>query len=238
MKKRNFVWFVLMLVSVLGFPMSTYAAGSGQIFGANSDGYVSSTKTFDESKTTLNGTSITVKNNGDNTVIYLGVKVTEGTVNNFNATLTLSKSSFKLSTSKSPRRASGWSGSIKDNGDGTISVNLTNATGVTKSTGDANGNNLVATITLDASGATSTDTCEIGLKQETATTETPKCKIENGKYYDNSGKEVTEAEYKAACETTENPQTGSFLPYAVIVGGVLVAGALYFMTKKNKIYHI
>lgn len=234
MKKRNFVWFVLMLVSVLGFPMSTYAA-SGAIFGANSDGYVSSTKTFDEAKTTLNGNAVSVQNQGDSTVIYLGVKVTDGTVNNFNATLTLSKSTFKF---KKYARASGWSGSIKDNNDGTISVNLTNATGVTKSTGDANGNNLVATITLDASGATSTDTCEIGLKQNTTTTETPKCKIENGKYYDNSGKEVTEAEYKAACETTENPQTGSFLPYAVIVGGVLVAGALYFMTKKNKIYHI
>ena len=234
MKKRNFVWFVLMLVSVLGFPMSTYAAGSGQIFGASSDGYVSSTKAFDESKTTLNGNSVSIQNQGDSTVIYLGVKVTDGTVNNFNATLTLSKSTFKF---KKYARASGWSGSVKDNKDGTISVNLTNTTGVTKSTGDANGNNLVATITLDASGAASTDTCEIGLNQET-TTETPKCKIENGKYYDNNGNEVTETEYKAACETTENPQTGSFLPYAVIVGGVAVAGLLYFMTKKNKIYHI
>ena len=98
MKKRNFVWFVLMLVSVLGFPMSTYAA-SGAIFGANSDGYVSSTKTFDESKTTLNGNAVSVQNQGDSTVIYLGVKVTDGTVNNFNATLTLSKSSFNTSFS-------------------------------------------------------------------------------------------------------------------------------------------
>ena len=95
MKKRNFVWFVLMLVSVLGFPMSTYAA-SGAIFGASSDGYVSSTKAFDESKTTLNGNSVSIQNQGDSTVIYLGVKVTDGTVNNFNATLTLSKSTFKF----------------------------------------------------------------------------------------------------------------------------------------------
>ena len=226
MKKRNFVWFVLMLVSVLGFPMSTYAAGSGQIFGADS---YSDTTGFTNAKTTLNGGEVIITADGTPKV-YLGVNVTSGTVTEYNATLTLNGSSFSF---KSAVKTKGWTGTIKKNNDGTVSINLKNTTGVTT------GMHEVAEITLAYNGTSSTtDTCTIELAPANSTTETPKCKIENGKYYDNSGKEVTEAEYKAACETTENPQTGSFLPYAVIVGGVVVAGALYFMTKKNKIYHI
>ena len=45
-------------------------------------------------------------------------------------------------------------------------------------------------------------------------------------------------EYEEICLNPENPQTGSFLPYAVIIGGIVVAIGLYMFTKKNKIYHI
>ena len=237
MKKKSFYLSVLLVLCVLVSPLRANAA-SGQIFGASSDGYIESTKTFDESKTTLDGNSVEIGNNGENTVIYLGLKVTDGTVNNYNATLTLSNSSFKFSKYS---RAQGWTGSVKDNGDGTISINLTNSTGVTASSGDANGNILVATITLNATGATSTDTCTIGLS--TASTpeepeENPTCTIDGDTYYCADGTVCTEEEYTAQCENPENPQTGSFLPYAVIIGGIGLAAVLYLVTKKNKIYHV
>ena len=236
MKKKSFVLSILLVFCILVSPLRASAA-SGQIFGASSDGYVESTKTFDESKTTLNGNTVKIVNNGANTKIYLGLKVTEGTVNNYNATLTLSNSSFKfLKYSK----ATGWTGSVTDNGDGTISINLTNSTGVTASSGDANGNILVATITLDATSATSTDTCTIGLSTASTpeTPENPTCTIDGDTYYCADGTVCTEEEYTAQCENPENPQTGSFLPYAVIIGGIGLAAVLYLVTKKNKIYHV
>lgn len=237
MKKKSFYLSILLVLCVLVSPLRASAA-SGAIFGASSDGYVDSTKTFDESKTTLNGNSVAIVNNGANTVIYLGLKVTDGTVTNYNATLTLSNSSFKFSKYS---RATGWTGTVTDNGDGTISINLTNSTGVTSSSGDANGNILVATITLDATSATSTDTCTIGLS--TASTpsepeENPTCTVEGNTYYCADGTVCTEEEYTAQCENPENPQTGSFLPYAVIIGGIGLAAVLYLVTKKNKIYHV
>ena len=39
--------------------------------------------------------------------------------------------------------------------------------------------------------------------------------------------------------TPENPKTGSALPYAVIVAGIAIAGAVYYVTRKNnKLYNI
>ena len=234
MKKKSFYLSVLLVLCVLVSPLRANAA-SGQIFGASSEGYANNT--FNEEYTTLNPRGVEIKNNGENTVIYLGLKVTDGTVNNYNATLTLSNSNFKFSRYS---RATGWTGDVKDNGDGTISINLTNSTGVTASSGDANGNILVATITLNASGD-STDTCTIGLS--TASTpeepeENPTCTIDGDTYYCADGTVCTEEEYTAQCENPENPQTGSFLPYAVIIGGIGLAAVLYLVTKKNKIYHV
>ena len=238
MKKKSFVFSILLVFCILVSPLRASAA-SGQIFGASSDGYVESTKTFDESKTTLNGNTVAIVNNGANTIIYLGLKVTEGTVNNYNATLTLSNSSFKFHMI-SPNRSGGWTGTATENGDGTISINLTNSTGVTASSGVANGNVLVATITLDATSATSTDTCTIGLSTASTpeTPENPTCTIDGDTYYCADGTVCTEEEYTAQCENPENPQTGSFLPYAVIIGGIGLAAVLYLVTKKNKIYHV
>lgn len=39
--------------------------------------------------------------------------------------------------------------------------------------------------------------------------------------------------------TPENPKTGNVLPYAVIVAGIVVAGGVYYITRKNtKLYKI
>ena len=45
---------------------------------------------------------------------------------------------------------------------------------------------------------------------------------------------------EVAPETTpENPKTGNVLPYAVIVAGIAIAGAVYYVTRKNnKLYNI
>ena len=236
MKKKSFYLSVLLVLCVLVSPLRANAA-SGQIFGASSEGYASGT--FNEKYTTLNPEGVRIKNNGENTVIHLGLKVTDGTVNNYNATLTLSNSSFTYSK-KRTKIASGWTGTINDNGDGTISINLTNSTGVTASSGP-NGNVWVATIGVDVNGASTTDTCEIGLS--TASTpeepeENPTCTIDGDTYYCADGTVCTEEEYTAQCENPENPQTGSFLPYAVIIGGIGLAAVLYLVTKKNKIYHV
>lgn len=218
MKKRNLVLGVLVTLCMLVSPVITNAA-AGTIFGASDEAMT----------TTTESGSVAIANNGDNTKIYLGVDVTSGTFTAYNATLTLKNSNFSFNKITP---ATGWTGSAKENADGTISISLTNTTGVTT------GKHLVATVSLSVASATATtETCTIGLSPVTTTT-TPKCTVSNGKYYDNNGNEVTEAAYTAACTTTENPQTGSFLPYVVIIAGVAVAVGLAIATKKNKMYRL
>ena len=44
---------------------------------------------------------------------------------------------------------------------------------------------------------------------------------------------------KTVTPTPENPKTGNVLPYAVIVAGIGLAGAVYYVTRKNnKLYNI
>ena len=58
-------------------------------------------------------------------------------------------------------------------------------------------------------------------------------------YYDANGNEVSEEAYNQSCTTAENPQTGSFLPYTLIIVGIALAGGLYYITKKNnKMYQV
>ena len=100
-------------------------------------------------------------------------------------------------------------------------------------------NRIVATVSLDGSGATgSTDNCVITLgnvNKEVPTT--PKCKVVDGKYYNNAGVEVTKEEYEKACNTS-NPETGAFLPVALIGVGVMLVIGLFFATKNNKMYQV
>lgn len=67
--------------------------------------------------------------------------------------------------------------------------------------------------------------------------ETPGCKIENGVYYGKDGSVVTKETYDKEC--TENKQTGSFMPYAVIASGIALAVIVYTVSRKNnKLYKI
>ncbi len=227
MKKRNLVLSFILLLCVMFYP-SVASAASGAVFGSS----VVISDSMELSNTTLNGNTVRIDNNGSNTRVYLGVQVTDGTVTEYNVTLRLGNSNFTFNRGS---RSSGWTGTItQDETDPTIvHVNLTNASGV------GVGLHQVATITLNVDeNADSTETCSISIDQENGSTENPTCEIVDGKYYDDNGVEVTKEEYEAACLNPENPQTGSFLPYAVILGGVIVALGIYMFTKKNKIYHI
>ena len=229
MKKKSLVLSFIMLLCVAFYPTVANAA-SGTIFGSS----VTVSDSMDVSNTTLNGNRVSIANNGTNTVIYLGLQVSSGTITRYNATLKLGNSNF---TFRSATRSSGWSGTItQDESDPSIvHVSLTNESGVTT------GLHQVATIRLNVNESTSsTETCQIDLEVADAPTnpENPTCEIVDGKYYDDNGVEVTKEEYEEICLNPENPQTGSFLPYAVIIGGIVVAIGLYMFTKKNKIYHI
>ena len=193
-------------------------------------------------ETTEGGKTFAIKNEGTSTKLYIGVNVTEGTLNDYSAHIELANSSFTFGGTRSDYSLqSGWTGTISKSSTGNgIDIDLTNSTGIT-----AGNRKIVASITLDvASSAPSTDTCLITL--ETADTpdtpetpESPKCQIVDGVYYDANGNEVSEEAYNEACTTAENPQTGSFLPYSLIIIGLALAGWLYYVTKKNnKMYQV
>ena len=226
MRKKNFVLSIIMLLCIAFYPNVANAA-SGAVFGSS----VTISNSMDLKNTTLNKNTVSISNNGINTRVYLGVQVTSGTVYEYNVTLKLGNSNFTFDRGS---RTSGWTGTItQDANDPTIvHVNLKSSTGV------STGLHQVATITLNVnSSAQSNETCSISIDNEETPTN-PTCKIVDGKYYDDNGNEVTKEEYERICLNPENPQTGSFVPYAVIIGGIVVAVGLYLFTKKNKIYHI
>lgn len=71
------------------------------------------------------------------------------------------------------------------------------------------------------------------------------CSNDNGVYFDKTGKEVTEEEYKTSCEGVSepdepnNPSTGSVVPYVAVLGGlVAICGVYAFSKKSNKMYRI
>ena len=225
MKKRNLVLCILLTVCMLVVPSFANAA-TVTIFGASDAGM---------SNTTLNGNTVEITNEGANTKIYLGVG-TDGTepVKEYKATLKLKNSNYSF---RSALRQNNWVGNVyADETDPTIIyIDLKNNTGVTGE------KNLVATINLTVANNTPSDEkCTIELSQgaPVTTPTNPKCAISGNKYYCANGEECTKAEYEAACTPQDNPQTGSFLPYAIIIGGITVAAGLYMVTKKNKIYHM
>ena len=132
------------------------------------------------------------------------------------------------------KNGNGWSGTItkSETGNG-IDIKLTNSTGLTS-------RKVIVSINLTVSdNADSTDTCMVTLSSVDTPTSTPKCQVVNGVYYDANGNEVSEEAYNEVCATSENPQTGSFLPYTLIIAGLALAGWLYYVTKKNnKIYQV
>ena len=229
MKKKSLVLSVILLLCVAFYPSMANAAAVA--LGSS----VTISDSINVANTTLDGNTVRIENNGSNTRVYLGVRVTDSTTfKNYTVDLKLGNSNF---TFRSATRSSGWSGTItQDETDPTIvHVTLTNETGVTA------GYHQVATINLNVnSSASSTETCQINLDipQNPSNPENPTCEEVDGRYYDDNGVEVTKEEYEEICLNPENPQTGSFLPYAVIIGGIVVAVGLYMFTKKNKIYHI
>ena len=224
MKKLLGLSVIALLISIV-LPVNVKAL-EAEIFASN----------ISMTETTEGGKTFSIKQEGENTKLYIGVNVTEGTFNDYTAHIELENSSFTFSGTRSDYSlTSGWNGTItkSETGNG-IDVNLTNSTGYTAGT-----RKIVASITLDVADSTpSTDTCRIILGT-TETPENPKCQIVDGVYYDANGNEVSEEAYNEACTTAENPQTGSFLPYTLIIIGLALAGWLYYVTKKNnKIYQV
>ena len=225
-KLLNVIIIITLFISAI-YPLNAKAL-QAEIFASN----VSMTET------TENGQTFSLKNGNDNTILYIGANVTEGSLTELNAHVELENSSFTFSGERSDYKLQqGWSGTVtkSETGNG-IDINLTNSTGI-------DSRKLILSITLDVKeGTPQTDTCLItlGKTEAPATPETPKCKVVDNTYYDANGNAVSKEAYDKSCSTpAENPQTGSFLPYTIIIALIVLAGWLYYVTKKNnKIYDI
>ena len=236
MKKKGFYLTVVLLLCMFVSPLMTNAA-TGIVFGSTDTNFTSTTLNSDE---TASSGSISIENNGSNSSFYLGVKAVDalpiGT--QFTAQMKMGNSSFTF-TSCARMSNSGWSVSCSQSETDPTIINVTATSTAAMTVGQKVA---IARVNLDGSGATtSTEPCTITLStvDTPVTPSNPTCQIDGDTYYCANGQVCTEEEYNAQCTTTpENPQTGSFLPYAVIVSGIAVAVGLYMFTKKNKIYHI
>lgn len=219
MKKKMLSLIVtLMLVMI---PMSVHAASfSGTVFGSEDEAM---------SATTLNGGSITCPKSEDGkyATCYIGIRVTSGTATAFSVDATL-----KNMTYDSYDELNGWSMKSPTQSGNNIKFEFTNRNGVT-----AGNTVLVAGITYKVNNAA--EECGIVFTNTSSEEPTnPVCTAENGKYYCKNAQECTQAQFQSEC-TPENPQTGSFVPYLVVIGGIGIAGAFYLITrKKAKIYNV
>ena len=76
-----------------------------------------------------------------------------------------------------------------------------------------------------------------GCGSEIKVTEGYTCKVVDGKYYGKNGNEVTAEVYNAEC--VNNPQTGNFVPYVVIIAGIALAVGVFTISRKNtKLYKL
>ena len=233
MKKKGFILSVFFILCTCLLTVNVNAA-SGIIFGSTDRNFTSTTLSSDETASTG---SISVENKGANSTLVIGIKATSiiPKETKLTAEIRMGNSSYDFK-SCSRINGSGWDVSCTESttDSDVIIMTLTASEQMSAGTKVA-----VSTITLDGTNATSTDPCTITIATGTTpVVENPKCQVKDEKYYCANGTECTETEYKSQCETTENPQTGSFLPYAVIAGGLVLAIGLYVSTKKNKIYHI
>lgn len=219
--KKKMLGLVLAVVMVMA-PMTVKADGfSGTIFGSEDENMT---------KTTLGGASITCpkSSTGDTATCYIGVRVTSGTAKSFSVTATLTNMSYD-----SIEAMNGWTYITPVTSGNNITFNFTNRTGLA-----ATNQALVAKVTYKVNNRAQ----ECGIRITSSNAEEPEapkgCRVENNKYYCQDGEECSKAEYDEKC-VPNNPQTGSFVPYVVVLGGLGVAGALYFTTrKKAKIYHV
>lgn len=225
MRKKGLLLSVLLVVAMVFGPIQANAAGKGEIFGAKDKAMTI---------TSLNNNEFVIDNEGSATKLYLGIAVESGTVTEYTTTLKFNNSNF---TYRATTTESGWTKTETKNEDGSVTLTFKNANGI------STGKHLVATVSLRVdSAAPSTDKCTITLSTDEAPdtpvpATTPKCKVEDGIYYDADGEEVTKEEYEKSCSAT-NPETGAFLPVAVIGLGLAVVVGLFFATKNNKMYQV
>ena len=221
MKKKGFILSVFFAFCAFALTLNVSAI-SGSIFGAT-DATLNTT--------TENGKTISITNKGANSEVYIGVNATTAIPNGTTLVATVKMGNSSYSYTKCSKAGSSWKIDCTKGANDTVIMTLKSIVDI-----PAGDRSSAGKVILDGSTA-STDPCTISIAMNDVT-ESPKCQIKDDKYYCANGTECTENEYKSQCETTENPQTGSFLPYAVIAGGLVVAIGLYMMTKKNKIYHI
>ncbi len=226
MKKKGFVLSLLLVFCMLVMP--TIASATEVFLSEDSTG----------TKTTEGGVTVTCPKNASGTIAtcYIGVNVTGGSLKEFKITANLKNLTYRAVNGRN-----GWTATKSDDAAGSVTYTISNSTGL-----NAGEKAIVAQINFDVTDPAAE--CSVTLDKFTPTTPdtpsvTPKCDIENGKdgqtvYYCEDGTQCTKEEYDKRCTTEDNPQTGSFLPYAVIIGGLAVAAGLYMVTKKNKIYHM
>lgn len=163
---------------------------------------------------------------------YIIGKATNGSsISKFTGTLTLQNMSIKSITASDP-----WT----DASNGT-SLAFNASTNVSSS------NFTIATIVFNVDNAAEKCAVQLvpcydengtyGCGNTVDVTESYTCKVVNGKYYGKNGTEVTADVYEAEC--VNNPQTGSFVPYVVIVAGIALAVGVFTISRKNtKLYKI
>jgi len=226
MKKRFFVLSILLVFCMVFTPITANATSI----------YLSEDSAG--TKTTEGGATITCPKNASGTIAtcYIGVNVTGGSLKSFNVTANLKNLAYRAVNGRN-----GWTAAKSSEEAGKVTYTISNEDGF--SAGDKG---IVALISFDVDDPSAECTVELtDFKPSTPDTPSPnpKCDVEDGKdgqkvYYCENGQVCTKEEYDKKCVTQDNPQTGSFLPYAVIVGGLVVAAGLYVFTKKNKIYHM
>ena len=219
MKKKLFSIMLAMFLVMM--PTMVHAADfGGTVFGSEDQSMT---------KTTLNGGTITCPKSADGkfATCYIGIRVTSGTAKSFKVDATLTNMTYD-----SYEELNGWSMKSPTQSGNNISFEFTNRTGVTS------GNTvLVAGITYRVNN--NAQECGIRFTNTSSGEEptSPTCKVENNNYCLDAN-ECTKEKYESEC-VPQNPQTGNFVPYVVVLMGFGVAGAFYFVTrKKAKIYNV
>lgn len=212
---------VLAMMVVLPMTVNADLAFNETVKGSSKDGFYCVATKKDE------------RGNATEETCYIIGRATGGsTLSRFTGTLTLQNMTVKSITASSP-----WVN------ESTSNTNLV----FTTSSPVSNAQFTIATIVLDVNVAG--ERCAIdlipcydengnfGCGNKITVEESYTCRVVGGKYYGKNGNEVTEAVYNAEC--VSNPQTGSSMPYLVIVAGIVLAVGVFTISRKNtKLYKI
>ena len=238
MKKKVLGIFALVSLLVLPFvKVNADVVGGVVATTATNNAYTESNSTFVPSSNSFDG-SFSLQQTDETVTLYAHILEGKSIPANYviSGTVNFSGSTYSVDACTAITSTTNYTVTCEKGADGK-SAKFT-ATASKAITGEKK--TKLATISINSNGATSADQCVVTLEITPGETPvTPKCKADekNGVYYDNNGNQVTKEEYDKAC-TSENPQTGSAVSYVIIVGGILLAGAAFFMTKKSKIYNV